>query len=151
MVSKLLTDCVNTNCAFSSAEVSCIAVLYSFRTLELLWGSSFFFFICLFIYLNLRNSQGWKRKKPWGDSPGTVDQEKYRHQVNRLVSWLLGSFDPWVSSTWRSALKKKHSQITLHSIPALREARLAGLLRQETWRMIVQLRLPWEAAKTLNR
>lgn len=87
MVSKLLTDCVNTNCAFSSAEVSCIAVLYSFRTLELLWGSSFFFFfICLFIYLNLRNSQGWKRKKPWGDSPGTVDQEKYRHQVNRLVS-----------------------------------------------------------------
>lgn len=51
MVSKLLTDCVNTNCAFSSAEVSCIAVLYSFRTLELLWGSSFFFFLYLFIYL----------------------------------------------------------------------------------------------------
>lgn len=50
MVSKLLTDCVNTNCAFSSAEVSCIAVLYSFRTLELLWGSSFFF-LYLFIYL----------------------------------------------------------------------------------------------------
>lgn len=49
MVSKLLTDCVNTNCAFSSAEVSCIAVLYSFRTLELLWGSSFFFY--LFVYL----------------------------------------------------------------------------------------------------
>lgn len=47
MVSKLLTDCVNTNCAFSSAEVSCIAVLYSFRTL---WGSSFFF-LYLFIYL----------------------------------------------------------------------------------------------------
>lgn len=46
MVSKLLTDCVNTNCAFSSAEVSCIAVLYSFRTL---WGSSLFF--SLFVYL----------------------------------------------------------------------------------------------------
>lgn len=49
MVTKLLTDCVNTNCAFNSAEVSCIAVLYSFRTLELLWGSCFFLY--LFIYL----------------------------------------------------------------------------------------------------
>lgn len=51
MVTKLLTDCVNTNCAFSSAEVSCIAVLYRFRTLELLRGSFFFFFLYLFIYL----------------------------------------------------------------------------------------------------
>lgn len=49
MVTNLLTDCVNTNCAFNSAEGSRIAVLYSFRTLELLWGS--FFFLYLFIYL----------------------------------------------------------------------------------------------------
>lgn len=46
MVTKLLTGFVNTNCAFNGAEVSHIAILYSFRTLELLWGS--FFFLSLF-------------------------------------------------------------------------------------------------------